>query len=152
MGHGKDFDYRKLLRDLEELRFREGRLYADRVTAAYGGGSSTGEWTPAVDLYEEENGYCLVAEVAGVRQSDVTLEVAGRTITLRGLRPFSAKGVSSENYYRMECSYGSFERSFTLPQAVDESAVEALLKDGVLTVKLPLAVDPQRRRIAVDGL
>ena len=89
--------------------------------------------------------------MAGVRQSDVTLEVAGRTITLRGLRPFSAKGVSSENYYRMECSYGSFERSFTLPKAVDEEAVEALLRDGVLTVKLPLAVDTERRRISVNG-
>lgn len=151
MGHGKDFDYRKLLRDLEELRFRGGRLYAERVTAAYGGGSSTGEWTPSVDLYEEGEAYFLVAEVAGVRQPDVSLEVAGRTITLRGLRPFSAKGVSSESYYRMECSYGSFERSFTLPKAVDENAVEAVLKDGILTVKLPLVVDRERRRIAVNG-
>ena len=152
MGHGKDFDYRKLLRDLEKLRFREGRLYAERVTAAYGGGSSTGEWTPAVDLYQEGNSYYLVAEVAGVGQDGVTLEVAGRNITLRGVRPFSAKGVSSEYYYRMECSYGSFERSFTLPKAVDEEGVEALLKDGVLTVRLPLAVDPERCQIRVAAL
>jgi HSP20 family protein len=151
MGHGKDFDYRKLLRDLEELRFRGGRLYAERVTAAYGGGSSTGEWTPAVDLYEEGECYYLVAEVAGVNQSDVALEVAERVLTLRGLRPFSAKGISSENYYRMECSYGSFERSFTLPKAVDEDGVEALLKDGVLTVRLPHVSEAGRRRIQVNG-
>lgn len=152
MGHGKDFDYRKLLRDLENLRFHEGRLYAERVTAAYGGGSSTGEWTPAVDLYEEGDCYYLVAEVAGVTQSDVALEVAGRVLTLRGQRTFSARGVSSENYYRMECSYGSFERSFTLPKAVEESGVEALLRDGVLTVKLPrAATGKERRKIEVSG-
>ena len=77
--------------------------------------------------------------------------VAGRALTLRGLRPFSAKGVSSETYYRMECSYGSFERSFTLPKAVDENAVEALLRDGVLTVKLPHVASSERRRIEVNG-
>jgi len=151
MGHGKDFDYRKLLRDLEKLRFREGRLYAERVTAAYGGGASTGEWTPAVDLYEEGDCYYLVAEVAGVRQGEVGVEVAGRNLTLRGLRPFDVKGIDSEHYYRMECSYGSFERSFTLPKAVDESRVQALLKDGVLTVKLPRANINERHRIEVNG-
>ena len=90
MGYGKDFDYRKLLRDLEELRFRGGRLYAERVTAAYGGGSSTGEWTPAVDLYEEGDCYYLVAEVAGVEQSNVTLEVADRAL---GMLDIDANGL-----------------------------------------------------------
>ena len=153
MGQGKIFDYRKFLRSLEELKFREQHLYAERVTAVYGGGvTSTGEWTPAVDLCEEGDCYYLVAEVAGVNQSEVALEVAGRELTLRGQRTFSAKGVSSENYYRMECSYGSFERSFTLPKAVEESGVEALLRDGILRVKLPQAsAGTERRKIEVNG-
>ncbi len=138
MGQGKNFDYRKFLRNLEELKFREQHLYAERVTAVYGGGmTSTGEWTPAIDVYETKESFFLVAEVAGLSEEDIRIEVAENIVALKGERPFTRKGVSSENYYRMEFSYGSFERSFTLPCAVDALEVKAVLKDGILTVKLP---------------
>ena len=138
MGQGKNFDYRKFLRNLEELKFREQHLYAERVTAVFGGGmTSTGEWTPAIDVYETKESFFLVAEVAGLNEEDIRIEVAENIVALKGERPFTRKGVSSENYYRMEFSYGSFERSFTLPCAVDASEVKAVLKDGILTVKLP---------------
>jgi HSP20 family protein len=75
--------------------------------------------------------------VAGLSEEDVRIEVAENIVSLKGERPFTRKDVSSENYYRMEFSYGSFERSFTLPCAVDASEVKAVLKDGILTVKLP---------------
>ena len=67
---------------------------------------------------------------------DLGVEVRGRVVTLRGSRPFTRKGISSENYYRMERSYGTFERSFTLPCDVSDSQVKAVLRDGVLTVRL----------------
>jgi HSP20 family protein len=138
MGQGKNFDYRKFLRNLEEFKFREQHLYAERVTAVYGGGmTSTGEWTPAIDVYETKESFFLVAEVAGLSEEDIRIEVAENIVALKGERPFTRKGVSSENYYRMEFSYGSFERSFTLPCAVDALEVKAVLKDGILTVKLP---------------
>ncbi len=137
MGQGKRFKYRMVRKDSGELRIQGGRLYAERVTAEYSGGiTSTGEWTPAVDVFETAECLYVVAEVAGVRQEDLTVEVKGRLVTLRGRRPFARKGVSSENYYRMERSYGTFERSFTLPCPVSPSQVKAVLKDGILTVRL----------------
>lgn len=152
MGQGKVFDYKKFLKSLEELKFREQHLYAERVTAVYGGGAtSTGEWTPAVDVFETKEDFFLVAEVAGLGEGDVRVEVAENVVTLRGERPFTRKDVSSEHYYRMEFSYGSFERSFTLPCAVDEDSVRAVLKDGILTVRLPRCDSAKRKTIDVTG-
>jgi HSP20 family protein len=149
MVQGKNFDYKKFLRNLEELKFREQHLYAERVTAVYGGGvTSTGEWTPAIDVYETRESFFLVAEVAGLSEEDIRIEVAENIVALKGERPFTRKGVSSENYYRMEFSYGSFERSFTLPCAVDASEVKAVLKDGILTVMLPRS-DSGRKQATV---
>lgn len=140
MGQGKRFRYRMVRKDSGELRIQGGRLYAERVTAEYSGGiTSTGEWTPAVDVFETADCLYLVAEVAGLGQQDLAVEVSGRVVTLRGRRPFTRKGLSSESYYRMERSYGTFERSFTLPCAVSDSQVKAVLKDGVLTVRLQRA-------------
>ena len=152
MGQGKIFRYRKIIGDFDEGHLRERILYSERITAVYGGGpTSTGEWTPAVDVYETEDSLFVVAEVAGLRQEDIRLEVAGSVLTLRGHRPFSRPGISSENYYRMEFSYGVFERSFALPRAVAEDSVEAVLKDGVLTIRLPLADVARGGKIEVGG-
>ena len=104
-----------------------------------------------MDVYEAEDCLVIVAEVAGLRQEDIRLEVAGNVLTLRGHRPFARTGISSENYYRMEFAYGAFERSFALPRAVVEDSVEAVLKDGVLTIRLPLADVFQSREIEVGG-
>jgi HSP20 family protein len=138
MGQGRIFDYKKFLKEFEELRFREGRLYAERVTAIYGGGAtSTGEWTPAVDVFETTDFLYLVAELAGVAHEDIEVTARGNIVTLRGVRPFSGRTVSSENFFRMEFSYGTFDRSFVLPCDVEESQMQVFMEDGVLTVKLP---------------
>jgi len=152
MGQGRIFNYKKFLKNIEELKFRERHLYAERVTAIYGGGAtSTGEWTPAVDVFETKENFFLVAEVAGLGEEDVRIEVAENVVTLRGERPFTRKGVSSEHYYRMEFSYGSFERSFTLPCAVDASDVKAVLRDGILTVELPRCGSEGKKTIDISA-
>jgi HSP20 family protein len=148
MGQGKTFNYRKNLKEFAKSHLRERHLYVERITAVYGEGpTSTGEWTPAVDVYEIGNCIVLVAEVAGLRREDLRLEASGNVLTLKGFRPFAPTGVSPENYYRMELSYGNFERSFTLPCAVREENIEALLSDGVLTVTIPLAPVGENREI-----
>lgn len=152
MGQGRVFNYKKFLKNIEELKFRERHLYAERVTAVYGGGTtSTGEWTPAVDVFETKENFFLVAEVAGLSEEDVRIEVAENIVTLRGERPFTRRGVSSEHYYRMEFSYGSFERSFTLPCAVDASDVKAVLRDGILTVELPRCGSGGKKNIDISA-
>lgn len=133
-----------------DVRFRERRLYVERVTAVYGvGPTSTGEWTPMMDVYETKDCFYLVAELAGVRREDIRVEVDGNVVTLTGSRPFDRKGVALENYHRMEFSYGNFERTFTLPCAFDPDSVEVTLKEGVLTVRLPRQAVPRGREVRV---
>ena len=145
------YDYRKFLQEFEEFRIRAQHLFEERVSAVYGGRPlSTGEWTPAVDMYETGDRIILVAELAGVRLEDVRIEVLGNIITISGNRPFERQGVTRENYLRMEFSCGRFERSFALPYPVIDSGVEAVLRDGVLTVTLPLANLPRERRIEIE--
>jgi HSP20 family protein len=143
-------DYRKFLQEFEEFRLRARHLFEDRVSAVYGGGpTSTGEWTPAVDIYETADRIVLVAELAGVRREDVRLEVLGNVLTLSGSRPFGRPGLPTESHHRMEFAYGTFERSFALPYPVADAGVEAVLADGLLTVSLPRGDQPRERRIAV---
>lgn len=144
------YDYRKFLREFEEFRIRARHLFEERVSAVSGvGPTSTGEWTPAVDVYETGDRVVLVAEVAGVRLEDVRLEVLGRVLTLRGERSLAGRR-GGEQYQRMEFSSGAFERAFALPYPVVEDQVAAVLRDGVLTVTLPRRGRPQERRIAIE--
>jgi HSP20 family protein len=139
------------LRAYGKLRFRGRHLYTERVTAVYGSGpTSTGEWTPAVDVYETKDCFFLVAEVAGVKREDLRIEVKENVVRLKGVRPWDRKGIASESYLRMEFSCGSFERTFTLPGAVSEADVDASLRDGVLTVRLPRPKAQRGRKIAVE--
>lgn len=145
-------DYRKFLRDFEEFRIRARHLFEERVSALYGGGpTSSGEWTPAVDVYETADRLVLVAELAAVQLEDVRIEVVGNILTVRGERPFERKGFSAEHCRRMEIGYGRFERSFTLPYPVRADGIEAVLRDGVLTVSLPREAAPPSRRISVGA-
>lgn len=150
MREGLVHDYKKFLQEFEEFRVRARHLFEERVCAAAGDGSLTsGEWTPAVDVYQTADRIVLTAEIAGVCREDVTIEILGSVLLLRGRRPTGRAGVADENYLRVEIPSGGFERSFTLPCAVAEERVEAALRDGVLTVTVPLRDTPHGRRIAV---
>lgn len=145
------YDYRKFLREFEEFRIRARHLFEERVSAVSGiGPTSSGEWTPAVDVYETGDRVVLVAEIAGVSLEDVRLEVLGRVLSLSGRRPFGGRRSGGEQYLRMEFPSGVFERSFALPYPVVEDQVAAVLRDGVLTVTLPRRDRPQERRIEIE--
>lgn len=144
-------DYRRFLQEFEEFRIRARHLFEERVCASSGDGpATTGEWAPAVDVYETADTIVLTAEIAGVRREDVSIEILGNVLTLRGGRPPGRTGAAEENCLRMEVLSGGFERSFTLPCAVVPEGVEAVLSDGVLTVTVPRREAPQGRRIAVQ--
>ncbi|HWR97461.1 MAG TPA: Hsp20/alpha crystallin family protein [Candidatus Methanoperedens sp.] len=144
-------EYEKFLREFEEFRIRARHFFEGaHLAAASGETTSAGEWTPAIDVYETADRIVIAAEIAGVRREDVTIEVEGETLTLRGRRPPGRSGASPESYRRMEVPSGAFERSFRLPFTVTEAGVEAVLRDGVLTVTLPRHPAPRGRRIAVE--
>jgi HSP20 family protein len=144
-------DYREFLQEFEEFRVRARHLFEGRHLAAFGSGlASAGEWSPAVDVYETEDTIVVAAEIAGVRREDVSIEVAGNVLTLRGSRPGGRAGAGPESYVRMEVPSGTFQRSFRLPWPVAEERVEAQLRDGVITVRVPRGGPEQGRRIPVE--
>jgi HSP20 family protein len=93
-------------------------------------------WIPPVDIYETDDSYILTAELPGVEQPDIKIEVTGSELTIRGERRF-VPPCAAENYHRLETVRGRFMRTFTLPDKLDSDAITAGLKDGVLEVRLP---------------
>jgi HSP20 family protein len=109
-----------------------------------------GNWVPAVDIYETENHDLVVrAELPGLNREDIEVSVENSTLVLQGEKKLDTS-VKEEHYRRIERSYGSFHRSFTLPNTVDASRIGAEFKNGVLTVKLPFREEAKPRTINVD--
>lgn len=94
------------------------------------------EWAPSVDIIEDDNEYLIKAELPEVKREDVKVTAEEGTLRIFGERKLE-KEESGRKYHRMECSYGSFERCFTLPEGTKTDALTAEFKDGVLKVHLP---------------
>ena len=105
-------------------------------------------WNPAVDVEEREQEFVIRVELPGVTKDDVHITTRENILTLRGEKK-QQKETKESNYHRMERSYGSFQRSFTLPGSVSNDRIEALFKEGVLEVVIPKAEDAKARAIEV---
>jgi len=124
-------------RDLRTLQEEVNRLFSTNLTRGFGEeGIGRGAWNPSVDIYENKDQIVLEAELPGMKRDDFELSVENNVITLRGERQFEKKE-ESDNYHRVERSYGSFTRSFTLPQSVSADGATAEYRNGVLRVTLP---------------
>ena len=107
-----------------------------------------GNWAPVVDIYEHEGNIVLKAELAGIDPKDVDVRVENNVLTLRGERKIASE-VKREQYHRVERAYGSFTRSFTLPNVVDTEKIKAEYKDGVLRVALPQKEEAKPKQISI---
>lgn len=103
---------------------------------------------PAVDVFEGESGYVLTAEVPGVAAEDLDIQVENGALTMRGERKLE-NVEERDGYTHVERSYGSFVRTFTLPDTADSESVEAELKDGVLTLRIPKLPKATPKKITV---
>ncbi len=138
-------------RDLRTLQEEVNRLFSTNLTRAFDDeGIGRGAWAPSVDIYENKDQIVLEAELPGMNQDDFDLAIENNVITLRGERKFE-KTEESDNYHRVERSYGSFTRSFTLPQTVSPESATAEYNNGVLRVTLPKREETKARRIQVSG-
>src|ERR671916_2436169 len=138
-------------RDLRTLQEEVNRLFSTNLTRAFGDeGIGRGAWAPSVDIYENKDHIVLEAELPGMKQEDFDLSVENNVITLRGERKFE-KTDDSDNYHRVERSYGAFTRSFTLPQTVSAEGAAAEYKNGVLRVALRKREEVKARRIEIAG-
>jgi HSP20 family protein len=108
-----------------------------------------GPWMPPVDIYETDNkAVVLKAEIPDLNREDISLKVENSTLTLSG-RKQADKDVKEQQYHRVERTFGSFTRTFTLPASVDTGRISAEYKNGVLTVTLPLREDAKPKQIDV---
>ena len=138
-------------RDLRTLQEEVNRLFSSNLTRGFGEeGIGRGAWNPSVDIYENKDQIVLEAELPGMKQDDFELTVENNVITLRGERQFEKKE-DSDNYHRVERSYGSFTRSFTLPQTVSAEGATAEYTNGVLRVTLPKREETKARRIQINN-
>jgi len=138
-------------RDLRTLQEEVNRLFSTNLTRAFDDeGIGRGAWAPSVDIYENKDQIVLEAELPGMKQEDFDLSIENNIITLRGERKFE-KTEETDNYHRVECSYGAFTRSFTLPQTVSAEGATAEYNNGVLRVTLPKREETKARRIEVTG-
>jgi HSP20 family protein len=120
--------------------FRGGLMGGDTFASA--------GWTPAVDIAERENEYAVRVELPGVSKDDVKITMQNNVLTVRGEKK-QEKETKDANYHRLERSYGSFERSFTLPATVKADRIDASYADGILTISLPKADEAKPKQIEV---
>ena len=112
-------------------------------------GSEQGQrWIPAMDLIEGEDHFVLKADLPGLTENDVAIEIRDNTLTVSGERR-AEQEQTERGWYRVERSFGRFSRSLTLPQGVDPDAVSAQFVNGVLEVRIPKPAERQPRRVAI---
>jgi HSP20 family protein len=137
-------------RDMVTIREKMNRLFEDAFTARGGDDKdiTASTWMPAVDIFENENELVLTAEIPGIDEKDVEIKIEDNTLTLKGERKFE-KETKEENYHRIERSYGSFYRAFTLPNYVDTDKVQAQHENGVLKISMPKREEVRPRTVKI---
>ena len=138
------------LKDRDELESRLATIFGHRASTGNGGKEAltVAEWSPLVDIVESEKEYLIKAELPEMRKEDVRLTVENEVLTISGERKFE-KEEKGRKHHRIERAYGSFMRSFSLPEGADGSKVTADYKDGVLHVHLPKSEKAKPKSIEI---
>ncbi len=131
--------------------FADMNRLQDQILGLSRAGEEARSFRPAVDIREEEGACVVHAELPGVKQEDIHVEVERGLLTIRGERKFSSDEATKKSFRRVERFYGSFSRSFTLPETADAENVTADLKDGVLDVRIPKRTAATARKIEVKS-
>ncbi len=138
-------------RELSTMQERVNKLFEDVMKPPYHSDEGLGmsAWAPAVDIYETDKEIVMKAELPEMQEKDIDIKVEENILSVSGERRME-KEVKEENYHRIERSYGSFHRSFTLPRTVDRENIKASYKDGVLKVVLPKKEETKPKQIKID--
>lgn len=137
-------------RELEEVSDRLNRMFARPVASRTNGKETmiVADWTPSVDISETEGEYQINAEIPDVKKEDVKVTLEDGVLTIQGERKHE-KEEKGKKFHRIERSYGSFVRTFSLPDVIDEEKVKAEFKDGVLNLHLPKSEKAKPKAIEV---
>jgi HSP20 family protein len=136
-------------REFSTLQDRMNRLFRDSYGDAREEALTTSTFAPPVDVYEDEHNITLKIEVPGIDEKDIDVRIENNTLTVHGERKFE-KEEKEENFRRVERQYGSFTRSFTLPNTVDAEGVQANYEKGILKVRLAKKAEAKPKQIKVN--
>lgn len=124
------------------------RMFDDVMGSAFGTATNSRTFAPAVDVRASDTEVVLVWDMPGVKQEDLELTLANHVLTIKGTRRFESK---ENEQVMLGRAYGSFSRSYTLPESLDEQQLAAELADGVLTVRIPKLPEAQPRKIQISA-
>lgn len=143
-----------------------GDQNADKINKLFSGGTQQGapqagggneEWFSeyegqlAIDAYQTDDAYIIKAPIAGVKKEDLDVNITETTVTIKGTRK-GEEEIKKENYIAQECYWGSFTRSFQIPEGADTEKATAVLKNGILTIRIPKEAKSQAKSIDIkDG-
>ncbi len=138
------------VRELGSLQSEMNRLFNSVFDGPTPSGSAMRRWMPAMDLLESGDDFVLRADLPGISEDDVTIELEDSTLTISGERK-AEHDAEGDGYFRVERATGSFSRSLSLPKGVDAEAVSARFDRGVLEVRIPKPAARKPRRISIGG-
>ena len=138
------------LRELGTLQTEMNRLFNTVFDGPTPSGATMRRWMPAMDLVESGEDFVLRADLPGMGEDDVNIELEDSTLTISGERK-SEHEAKNEGFYRVERATGAFSRSLTLPKGVDPESVTARFDRGVLEVRIPKPAERKPRRISIGG-
>ena len=137
-------------RDFSTLQDRVNRIFRESFSPERPEEAlTTSNFAPPVDVYEDEHNITLKIEVPGIDEKDINVSIENNTLTVHGERRFE-KDEKEENFHRVERMYGSFTRSFTLPNTVDLEQVSAHYENGVLKIRLAKKAEAKPKLIKVN--
>jgi HSP20 family protein len=126
------------------------RMFDDLLRGWMAPASLSGSgWSPSIDISESDSELVVSAEVPGVRPEDIDIEIDDSRLVVSGEKK-QENEEKGDNYYRVERSYGSFRRVFSLPQNVDSSSVKASSKDGVLRIRIPKSAVAEQKKVEIE--
>ena len=139
------------VRELNTLQSEMNRLFNNLFDAPLPNGGSTGarRWLPPMDLVETDDDFVLRADLPGLAENDVNIELEDNVLTISGERKAEHEE-KQEGYYRVERASGAFSRSLTLPEGVNPEAIKASFNKGVLEVRIPKPEERKPRKVAIS--
>jgi HSP20 family protein len=136
-------------RELEDMSNRLNRMFGRSPLAREAETQMVAfDWAPSVDISENPEEFVIKAEVPGVNKDDVKVSIEDGVVSIQGERK-QEKEEKDKKFHRIERSYGSFLRSFSLPSNIDDAKVQAQFKDGLLTVRLPKSASAKPKSVEV---
>lgn len=136
-------------RGLTTLQDQVNRIFESGLVQGRTGQNDLATWAPTVDIYEGQNELVAKVDLPGVDEKDIDIRLENSILTIRGERKFE-KSVSEDNYLRVERAYGSFARTFSLPNTVNAEGINASYNNGVLTIHMPKREESTPKQVKVN--